>query len=266
MRVPFTVWGRSSSSNTQKVLWVLRELNLDYKFIGASARLGPTSQFLNSGGPVFGIVDTDEYAGMNPHRLIPTLKDCRHGDDNPVVVFESHSIVRYLSMEHGPHLYGNTAAGLARASMWMDWVLAGNDYAPSFGSANHHLIDEVARTPAEERHVDIIVRAHQEYCDKFSVAEAELERTGAMWLAGSADMTLADVPFGVELNRWSLCVHACRRDGLDVCALSGRKATFPRLKEYYMRLLQRPAFRSQVYDLESAHQRLEGQMDLAGAE
>ena len=88
----------------------------------------------------------------------------------------------------------------------------------------------------------------------------------ARWLAGGAEMTLADVPFGAELNRWSLCVHACARDGVDVCQLSGRPAVFPRLREYYARLLERPAFRAQVYDLERAHQRLEGDFGLAGAE
>ena len=170
-------------------------------------------------------------------------------------------------MAHGgAHLYGGTAAGMAKASMWMDWVLAGNNYAPSFGSANHYLIDEVARTPPDKRNTDVIVRYHQEYCDKLAVAEAELEKTGAPWLAGGAEMTLADVPFGAELNRWSLCVHACARDGVDVCQLSGRPAVFPRLREYYARLLERPAFRAQVYDLERAHQRLEGDFGLAGAE
>jgi len=180
-------------------------------------------------------------------------------------VFESHSIVRYLAMAYGQHLYMGTAAGMAKASMWMDWVLAGNDYSPSFGSANHHLIDEVARTPAANRRLDVIVRAHDEYCDKLGVVEAELERTGAPWLAG-AEMTLADVAFGAELNRWSLCVHACARDGVDVWKLCSRRAAFPRLHEYYMRLLERPAFRAQVYDLELAHQRLEGKFGLAGAE
>ena len=262
MATLLTLWGRTSSSNTQKVLWVLKELNLDYKLIAASARLGPTSEFLDS-GHVFGIVGTDEYAELNPHQLIPTLKDSSPGE--PVVVFESHSIVRYLAMAHGgAHLYGGTAAGMAKASMWMDWVLAGNDYAPSFGSPNHHLIDEVARTPPDKRNTDVVVRYHQEYCDKLAVAEAQLEKTGAPFLAGGEDMTLADVPFGAELNRWSLCLHACARDGVDVCALSGRQAAFPRLREYYERLMLRPAFRAQVYDLELAHQRLEGDFGLAG--
>ena len=59
-------------------------------------------------------------------------------------------------------------------------------------------------------------------------------------------MTLADVPLGVEVNRWSLCLHACARDGVDVSELSDQPMAFPRLREYYTRLLERPAFRAQV--------------------
>ena len=172
-----TVWGRTSSSNTQKVLWVLQELGKDFNLVAASARLGPTSEFLES-GPAFGVVDTDAYAAMNPHRLIPTLKDSSRGAEDPVVIFESHSIVRYLAEAYGPQLYDGTTAGMALSSMWMDWALAGNDYSPSFSSANHYLIDEVARTPPTKRDLEVVRRAHEEYCAKLAVAEAQLERSG----------------------------------------------------------------------------------------
>ena len=54
-----TLWGRTSSSNTQKVLWTLAELDLTYSLVHASARLGPNSELLGS-TEVFGIVDTPE--------------------------------------------------------------------------------------------------------------------------------------------------------------------------------------------------------------
>ena len=54
-----TVWGRTSSSNTQKVLWTLGELDLPHSFVLASARLGPSSELLGS-GEVFGVVNTPE--------------------------------------------------------------------------------------------------------------------------------------------------------------------------------------------------------------
>ena len=54
-----TVWGRTSSSNTQKVMWMLAELGLPYTLVPASARLGPTSELLGS-TEVFGVVGTAE--------------------------------------------------------------------------------------------------------------------------------------------------------------------------------------------------------------
>ncbi len=54
----------------------------------ASARLGAGSNLLvsRSGGPAFGVVDTEDYKSLNPHRQIPTLVDPNTG----AVVWESH--------------------------------------------------------------------------------------------------------------------------------------------------------------------------------
>lgn len=124
------VWGRSSSSNTQKVLWALRELRLPFQLVNASARLGGESELLvehTDNKSTFGVVDTDTFYDMNPHRAIPTLRD---GD---VALWESNSIVRYLSSEYGGServLGGGSHADVGRQSGWMDWVLHGSDFAP----------------------------------------------------------------------------------------------------------------------------------------
>ena len=81
-----TLWGRTSSSNTQKVLWTLHEVgcrllhpgqrpvnHLGVTFIPASARLGPSSELLGE-REVFGVVGTAEYGELNPHQMIPTLR------------------------------------------------------------------------------------------------------------------------------------------------------------------------------------------------
>jgi glutathione S-transferase len=133
-----TLWGRSSSSNTQKVLWVLHELGLPFHLVPASARLGGESEYLvgqHTAAPAFGVVDTPEYAALNPHKAVPTLRDHATG----TTLWESHSICRYLAQQHGPQLYGHSAEGMGRASMWMDWVLHGSNFANCFGSANHHV-------------------------------------------------------------------------------------------------------------------------------
>ena len=71
-----TIWGRTTSSNVQTVMWAIAELGLEHERIDA-------------GGP-FGGLDTPEFAAMNPNRLVPVLRD------GGQYLWESASIARYL--------------------------------------------------------------------------------------------------------------------------------------------------------------------------
>jgi len=246
------LFGRPSSSNTQKVLWVLEEADVPYNLTLASARLGPDSQLLtsHSGGQAYGIVDTPEYRRQNPHGRIPTICDPRAGG---IAIWESHTIARYLVRSYMPSwLGGPSAAEQARSEMWMDWVLGPGDHqGTSFPDANHHLIDQTARTPAGSRDLACIEKGHQAYLDVLAKAEAQLGDSNG-YLAGTSEPTLADVPLAVELNRWSLCWHALRRDGVELSV-----PHMPALARYYVVLMKRPAFRRAVYESELRHQRLD---------
>jgi glutathione S-transferase len=76
-----TVFGRNTSVNVQAVMWCIAELGLE-------------NERLDFGG-AFGKTDTPEYRAMNPHGLVPTIKD---GD---TVVWESAAIIRYLACKYG---------------------------------------------------------------------------------------------------------------------------------------------------------------------
>jgi len=56
-----TMWGRKTSVNVQKPMWLLGELGLavDRKDVGGA----------------FGGTDTPAYIAMNPHQWVPTLQD-----------------------------------------------------------------------------------------------------------------------------------------------------------------------------------------------
>src|SRR5579864_4377588 len=99
------IWGRRSAFNVQKVMWLLGELSLAYQHVEA--------------GGSFGGLDAPEFLRMNPHGRIPVI------DDNGVVVWESHAIIRYLAATYGAgRLWPEDAAARSHADRWMDWSLA----------------------------------------------------------------------------------------------------------------------------------------------
>ena len=55
------VWGRASSSNVQKVMWAVTEMNLPHERI-------------DIGGP-FGKNREKAYLDMNPNGLVPTIEE-----------------------------------------------------------------------------------------------------------------------------------------------------------------------------------------------
>ncbi len=75
------IWGRNNSVNVQKVLWSCDELGVSF-------------HRYDVGGP-FGGNREPEYLARNPTGLIPTISD------NGFALWESNTIVRYLSAKHG---------------------------------------------------------------------------------------------------------------------------------------------------------------------
>src|SRR5665213_2569582 len=97
-----TVWGRRSSANVQKVMWLIGELGLAHRHIAA-------------GGP-YGGLDDPKFRAMNPNGLVPVI------DDDGVVLWESNAILRYLAARHGAPFWPEHAAERARQDQWMDWA------------------------------------------------------------------------------------------------------------------------------------------------
>jgi len=68
------VWGRPTSTCTQRVLWTLVEAGVPYELTLASATMGATGPVALGHEP-YGIVDTAAYRAMNPNGSIPTIVD-----------------------------------------------------------------------------------------------------------------------------------------------------------------------------------------------
>src|SRR5262249_9941968 len=97
------VFGRSSSFNVQKVMWLVDELALVHVHIPA--------------GGGFGGLDAPEVLGLNPHGRVPVI------EDDGVVVWESHTILRYLGARYsGGRFWSDDPAERSRVDGWMDWA------------------------------------------------------------------------------------------------------------------------------------------------
>jgi glutathione S-transferase len=170
-----TVWGRRSSFNVQKVMWLIGELELAHEHIDAGGK--------------FGGLDTSDFLAMNPHGRVPVIRD---GD---ATVWESHAILRYLAARHGAEKFWSSDP-LARAPIdgWMDW--SQTSLQPDFLEG---VFWGFYRTPADKRNWPAIRDALARCAGHFGKLNRLLE--GRSFLLGDA-LTLADIAAGTSLYRY----------------------------------------------------------------
>lgn len=166
------IWGRTNSTNVQKVLWCCAELGLEYERTEA-------------GGP-FGVVDTPEYRTMNPNGLVPTI------DDDGFVLWESNVVVRYLCMREGSPLIPADLKARIRAEQWMEWQ--GTTLWPRFRNAFMGLV----RTPPEKQDKDAIERSQHATAQALQGLETHLGDHG--FVAGQ-QFSMGDIPLGVSVHK-----------------------------------------------------------------
>jgi glutathione S-transferase len=170
-----TVWGRRSSFNLQKVMWLVGELELAHRHIEVGGR--------------FGGLDTSDFRAMNPHGRIPVI------DDNGTVVWESHAILRYLAARYGrDSFWSDDPATRSLSDRWMDW--AQTSLQPDFLIG---VFWGFYRTPEPQRNWPAIKQRLNSCARHFQLLDG--------WLAERAFMlgdrlTLADIPIGTHLYRY----------------------------------------------------------------
>lgn len=200
-----TVYGRNTSVNVQTVMWCIAELGLE-------------SERLDFGG-AFGKTDTPEYRAMNPHGLVPTIKD---GD---TVVWESAAIVRYLACKYGDDTFWPRDPGKRAAfDMWAEWMRS--TIYPDFISV---LFIQLVRTAKSARDVAAVASAEARLKKAMPLLDARIGK--GPWLGGE-NFTFADIACGVQLHRYFTLDHA--------------RPDVPNLKAYCERLLARPAYSTHV--------------------
>ena len=206
------LWGRTTSSNVQKVLWLAGEIGLPYERVDA--------------GGAYGVVDTPAYRAMNPNGLVPTI------EDDGFVLWESNTIVRYLAAKHAAtSIYPADVRARADVERWMDWGTS--VLAPAITPAFWQLV----RSPPAQRDAAAIA-ASAASAAKTAQATAILDAHLAErpFLCGDA-LTLADVVCGINTYRWL---------NLDFAGAGHPRPAQPALQALYARLAQRPAYRDAV--------------------
>ena len=197
------IWGRVNSVNVKKALWTAEELGLKYERIDA--------------GMSYGVTKTPEYMTMNPNSLVPTI------EDDGFVLWESHTIVRYLCAKHSAGtLWPTDLRARADAERWMDWAF-------TFQRAMRDVFWGLVRTPADKRDMNAIAAGCEQTARLLPVLEQNL--AGTKYVGGAA-FTMGDIPIGCEVQRWM--------------RVPIERPRFPAVEAWFERLRERPAYRTFV--------------------
>ncbi len=174
MTKPIRIWGRTTSSNVKKVLWLADELKLTYERIGADLS--------------FGAIDTPEFRKLNPNARVPTIED---GD---FVLWESNAIMRYLAMKYGGEaFYPPEPAARANIDRWLDWQLS------TLIPVDVPVYWGTIRTPPEKRDMAAIAVGAEKLVAVWAILEAQLANRQ---FAASDRFSIADIALGVLVYRF----------------------------------------------------------------
>lgn len=166
--------GRKTSSNVQKVLWCLGELEMPFE--------------REDIGGEFGKNDQPAYLALNPNGVVPTLID------SGFVLWESNVILRYLCAKYSyGNLYPADLARRADAERWMDWQQT------TLGPPMGVLFRKYLRKPTEEIPAAALEAALKQAAKCWGMLDALLAKQPCV--AGLA-LSMGDFALGNAIHRW----------------------------------------------------------------
>ena len=169
------IWGRTTSSNVQKVMWGIGEMGIACERIDVGGSFGKNRE--------------PAYLAMNPNGLVPTLEE-----DDGFILWESNSILRYLAAKHqAVVLEPKDLRARALAHKWMDWQLS------VLGPAITPVFWGMVRTPPEKRDQAAIDAGKKKTADAVKMLDDQLGKS--TFLAGDA-FSYGDIPAGIMVRRY----------------------------------------------------------------
>ena len=171
------ILGKLPSINVRKVLWTCAELDLPFE--------------RSDWGSGFKSTNTPEFLALNPNGLVPVIQD---GD---FVLWESHSIIRYLANRYDAQsrLYPDAAQQRAKVDQWMDWQ------ATNLNQAWVDAVMGLVRQSPTHQDPDAIKASCESWIDHMRILEDRLAQTGG-YVAGES-FSLADIPIGLTVKRFN---------------------------------------------------------------
>ena len=167
------LYGRTTSYNVQKVLWLLYELDLSFEHIECGGK--------------FGGLDSEEFLALNPFAKVPVLVD----EDK--VILESNTILRYLASTYGKSIWWfEDSYQRSNYEAWMDWSI------DVFEKAFVGVFWGYYRMPELKRDWILINKSKDKCLSCFSIIETYLKDDA--FLCGEK-ITLADISVGVFIYR-----------------------------------------------------------------
>lgn len=168
------VWGRVTSSNVKKVLWVAHALQLEIERVDAGGK--------------FGVVDTPAYRALNPNGRVPTLED---GD---LVLWESNAIMRYFCEQYGGEaLYPSDPRTRAEINRWLDWSLS------ILSPADTKVFLATIRTPEAKQDKAEIAKLVDQTVPAYRILDDRL--SGREYVADK--FSIADIALSIFVDRWT---------------------------------------------------------------
>ncbi len=169
------VWGRATSSNVMKVLWLCEELGIPHDRLDVGGSFGRTTEPF--------------YLAMNPNSRVPTIEE-----PDGFTLWESNSILRYLVATRAPGHAVHPAGPQARAAVecWMDWQLT------CLNEPMSTVFFTYVRTPEAQRDLPAAAKAQNAAVQLWAMLDRQL--AGRDYVAGG--FSLADICLGPYVHRW----------------------------------------------------------------
>jgi len=167
-------------------------------------------------GRGFKATSEPEFQKVSRFGVVPVI------DDDGFILRESNTIVRYLATKHGrTDLYPSELRARATVESWMDWAAT-----DAYSGIRPVFLGRVIKMPAFSDPTQIAA-GEAEWTRQMQLLDGHLAAHGP-YVTG-ANFTVGDIPVGLVVNRWF--------------SIEFEKPEFARLRAYYDRLGERPAYR-----------------------